>query len=120
LGYNENTLGIKAIDNMTSLAGESIIATPEIIERLRELKPQILRRFRAKEIQLFGSCIRAEQTIGSDIDILIDFEDDADLFDLSGLAIFLEEELTYRVDIVPKKSLRIELQKSIMKEALSI
>ena len=96
------------------------ISAEEILVRLRELKPQILQRFRAKEIQLFGSSVRREQDPGSDIDILVDFEDVADLFDLTGLAIFLENEFQQKVDVVPKRALREELQESILNEAVAI
>ncbi len=96
------------------------ISAEEILVRLRELKPQILQRFRAKEIQLFGSSVRREQDPGSDIDILVDFEDVADLFDLTGLAIFLENEFQQKVDVVPKGALREELQESILNEAVAI
>ena len=96
------------------------ISAEEILVRLRELKPQILQRFRAKEIQLFGSSVRREQDPGSDIDILVDFEDGADLFDLTGLAIFLENEFQQKVDVVPKRALREELQESILNEAVAI
>ena len=98
----------------------STISAEEILVRLRELKPQILQRFRAKEIQLFGSSVRREQDPGSDIDILVDFEDGADLFDLTGLAIFLENEFQQKVDVVSKRALREELQKSILDEAVAI
>ena len=96
------------------------ISAEEILVKLRELKPQILQRFRAKEIQLFGSSVRREQDPGSDIDILVDFEDGADLFDLTGLAIFLENEFQQKVDVVPKRALREELQESILNEAVAI
>ncbi len=96
------------------------ISAEEILVRLRELKPQILQRFRAKEIQLFGSSVRREQDPGSDIDILVDFEDVADLFDLAGLAIFLETEFQQKVDVVSKRALREELQEAILNEAVTI
>jgi predicted nucleotidyltransferase len=96
------------------------MSTEDLLIRLRELKPQILRKFRAKEIQLFGSNVRGEQSPGSDIDILVDFEEGADLFDLTGLAIFLEDELRRKVDVVPKRALREELQESILNEAVAV
>lgn len=92
----------------------------EILVRLRELKPQVFKKFRGKEIQLFGSNVRREQNAESDIDILVDFEDEADLFDLTGLAIFLEDELQQKVDVVPKHALRKELQESILNEAIAV
>lgn len=98
----------------------ALLSADDIIERLRELKPQIYRRFRVKGIQLFGSNVRGEQEADSDIDVLVDFEDEADLFDLSGLTIYLEEELGRNVDVVPKRSLRKELQSSVYDEAIAV
>ncbi len=45
----------------------------------------------------------------SDIDVLVDFQEDADLLDLVGLGLFLEERLGRRVDVVPRKALRKEI-----------
>jgi len=91
-----------------------------LFQRLRQLKPQIKERYKAKQLQLFGSFVRGEQKGSSDIDILVDFEEGADLFDLIGLEIYLEEELERKVDVVPRRALRVELQESILREAVSI
>ena len=64
------------------------MVTKELLEKFRALKPQIKKRYKAKQIELFGSGVRGEQTKSSDIDVLVDFEEGADLFDLTGLAIF--------------------------------
>ncbi len=98
----------------------TIIAVEDLLERFRALKPYIKKRYRAKQIELFGSNIRGEQTDSSDIDVLVDFEEEADLFDLTGLAIFLEKELQRKVDVVPKRALREELRESILKDAVTV
>ncbi len=90
-----------------------------IIKILRGIKGE-LKRYRVKKIELFGSVTRSEQSKTSDIDILVDFEEHADLFDLSGLALFLEEKLKRKVDVVPKRALRGEIKKSVLKEAISL
>lgn len=98
----------------------TVMTTEEIIERLRLLKPQILQKYRVKELKLFGSRVRKDQNQESDIDILVDFNDEADLFDLTGLSNFLEDELKQKVDIVPKSSIRQEIQDSIVNEAVAV
>ena len=95
-------------------------STKELLVRIRELKPKIMKRYKAKEIELFGSIVRGEQSGASDIDLLVEFEEGADLFDLTGLAIFLEEELGRKVDVVPKRALREELRESVLKEAMLV
>lgn len=88
--------------------------------KLQELKPIIAERYKAKQVSLFGSFVRGEQSTSSDIDVLAEFDDDADLFDLIGLTLFLEEILQCRVDVVPKRALRRELQESVLREAVAV
>jgi predicted nucleotidyltransferase len=57
--------------------------------RLRALKPELAAQYKVQGIALFGSFAREEQDEASDIDVLVDFEEGADLFDLVGLALFL-------------------------------
>ncbi len=92
----------------------------ELLSKIRKLQPRIKEQYRVKELELFGSNIRGDQKEGSDIDILVEFEEGADLFDLTGLAAFLEEELKRRVDVVPKRALREELRESILREAVPV
>jgi predicted nucleotidyltransferase len=98
----------------------TIKALEDLLERFRALKPHIKKQYRVNQIELFGSNIRGQQTESSDIDILVDFAEEADLFDLTGLAIFLEEELQRKVDVVPKRALREEIRESILKEAINV
>ena len=46
----------------------------EIKKILRDHKEELKRKFGVKEIGIFGSYVRNEQTEVSDIDILVDFE----------------------------------------------
>lgn len=92
----------------------------DILARLRSLKPELASRFKAREIGLFGSSVRGELTDASDIDVLVDFEEGADLFDLVGMALFLEEELRRRVDLVPRRALRAELKESVLSELVLV
>ncbi|ABY36679.1 MAG TPA: nucleotidyltransferase [Chloroflexus aurantiacus] len=92
----------------------------DIVSRLRELKPIISAHYKVKELGLFGSFVRGEQGANSDIDILAEFDDEADLFDLVGLTLYLEEMLQRQVDIVPKRALRAELQAAVLREVITV
>jgi predicted nucleotidyltransferase len=98
----------------------SVTNTENLLGTLRALKPEIVARYKAKEIGLFGSFVRREQNDISDVDILVDFEEGADLFDLVGLALFLEEKLQRKVDVIPKSALRIELRESVLREVVPL
>lgn len=96
------------------------IGKEDIVVTLKALKAEIAARYKAKEIGLFGSFVREQQSNISDIDVLVDFEEGADLFDLVGLALFLEEELQRKVDVVPKSALRVELRESVLREVVPL
>lgn len=89
----------------------------EIFSQLREIKEEAKRKYRVRDLAVFGSVARGEQTETSDVDVLADFEDDATLFDLTGLGLFLEEKLGRKVDVVPKRSLRKEIRDTVLHEA---
>jgi predicted nucleotidyltransferase len=62
--------------------------------------------FGVSRIGLFGSYVRGEQEIDSDVDVLVHFRKEAkNLSNLVGLADFLEDILKTRVDLVTAESL---------------
>ena len=91
-----------------------------ILRKLKELKTDLVTRYKVRKIGLFGSWIREEQRAGSDIDLLVEFDDDADLFDLIGLSLYLEEILGHPVDIVPRGALREELRDTVLKQVVVV
>jgi len=91
-----------------------------IIITIKELKQNLQEKYKIREIGIFGSIIREEEKETSDIDLLVDFKEEADFFDLIGLALFLEEKLHRRVDIVPKRALRKEIKDEVLKEVIAL
>jgi len=92
----------------------------EIINTLNSFREIIRKEYKAEVIGLFGSYVRGEQKETSDIDVIVKFLDDASLFDLVGLADFLEEKLGIKVDIVPIDTIRTEIKEDILREAVYI
>lgn len=92
----------------------------QVLGSLKVLKPEMARRFKVKEIALFGSFVRSEQNTASDIDLVVEFEEKADLFDLVALGQFLEERLGRKVDLGTKSSLRKEIRGHVLKEMISV
>lgn len=64
--------------------------------------------------------MRGEQREGSDLDVLVEFDDNANLLHLVGLAEFLEEKLHLRFDIVPESALRTEIREIVLREKVTI
>jgi predicted nucleotidyltransferase len=71
-------------------------------------------------IGIFGSLVRGEEKETSNIYILVEFNEDADLFDFVGLSLFLEEKLGRKIDIVTYDTIRTELKEQILKETIII
>ena len=71
---------------------------------------------------LFGSYSRGEETVESDIDLLVSFDSTAriSLMKLSGMSLDLEELLGREVDIVPEGSLRSYAEASVNRDKILI
>jgi predicted nucleotidyltransferase len=63
-------------------------------------------RHRGRRVRLFGSVARGDDTVASDIDLLVDFEPGSSLFDLYRLTAELESLLGHRVDVVSSGGLK--------------
>ena len=92
----------------------------EIVKTLGALRTELAERFDAKEISLFGSFVRGEQDVASDIDVLVESGTEATFFDLVRLGLFLEETFQRPVDVIPKESLRPEFREEVLWEQILI
>jgi hypothetical protein len=88
--------------------------------KLREVLPLLRERFKVKSIGVFGSYVRGEQKEGSDLDVLVEFEDDAklSLLDVAGLEIELSDLLGVNVDLVEKRDLKPYIGERILSEVI--
>lgn len=92
----------------------------ELTKLLKTNKDVICSEYKAHIIGVFGSYARGQQKQGSDIDILVKFNEGATLFDLVGLGDFLEDLLGLKVDIVSERALRAELRNRILAEVVEV
>ncbi len=70
---------------------------------LQKHRPILAKEFQVKEINLFGSYVRGEETSVSDVDILVEFEKPIGL-KIVDLKDYLERILGIKVDVVSKKA----------------
>jgi hypothetical protein len=90
----------------------------EIQSVLSKHKEGLMKQYRIKEIGIFGSYVRGEQKRGSDIDILVEFDEIPDIFQLIDLEDDLRELLKKKVDLVRKGAIRPELKDGILNEVV--
>ena len=83
-----------------------------MIENLRttvvEMKDVIREKYKAEIKGIFGSYVRSDFHADSDLDLLVDFDDGADLMDHVNLQRFLEDRLECKIDVISQRSHREE------------
>jgi len=92
----------------------------EILVLKRNELNALAQKHGASNIRIFGSVARREETTCSDIDLLVDMDEDASLFDLARLKNDLEDLLGRNIDITTKPALHPMLADAILKEAIAL
>lgn len=94
----------------------------EIKKKLKGLEPLLREKFKVKRIGVFGSYLRGEEKRGSDVDILVEFEETATigLLGFINLESYLSKVLGIKVDLVEKAALKPRIGKHILEEVVHI
>ena len=88
----------------------------EIIDIIRNSKPVLETRYGVNRLGLFGSYVREQQRKKSDIDLLVSFNHEIDLFQFLDLREFLETRLRHKVDLVMESALKPAIGRRILAE----
>ena len=88
----------------------------EVINIIRDTKPELATRYGVERLGLFGSYVRGQHRKRSDIDILVSFNREIDLFDFVDLREYLEARLQHKVDLVMESALKPAIGKRILDE----
>ncbi len=83
------------------------------------MKPTLKETFFVERLGFFGSFATGDQTIDSDVDILVEFSKPLgwEFFDLKSS---LEKEFQRKVDLVSVKALKNQLRESILKQTIFV
>jgi uncharacterized protein len=89
--------------------------TPNMLKAIKDL----CERYRAKELSIFGSALREDFRTDSDIDLLVEFEPEAQIgfVTLSRMQRELSAILNRPVDLVPKGGLKAKIRESVISSA---
>ena len=93
------------------------------LERLQRLKAEIYRiakKHNAEKVYVFGSCARKEETPGSDVDLLVEFNRSATLFDQMDIQDEVQSLLNCKVDVVSKRGLHPYIERRVLAEAVPL
>ncbi len=80
------------------------------------------RRWKVAELSLFGSVLRADFAVGSDVDVLVEFLPEADwsLYEWVDMGEELTAMLGRRVDLVSKRGLRNPFRRRAILESCEV
>ncbi len=93
-----------------------------IAKKLKEILPSISEKYGISELGIFGSYIRNEHSVESDIDILVTLKDPVQigLFEFWQLEDELSHYLNLKVDLVDQAVLKAQIGKRILREVIYI
>lgn len=91
-----------------------------LLTRNRDQVLALARSHRVSNVRVFGSVARGDDDAASDIDLLVDLEPGADLLDLAGLEVELQDLLGRRIDLVPARMLRPHVAPKALEEAVAL
>lgn len=112
-------LGLRAIVGSSAGTVASVDRRDAVLETHRTAIRVAAERAKARSISLVGSVARDEDTDRSDYDFLVEFDDDADLFDIAGLQVDLTELLGRHVDVVDSSAVR-ESHRGMFEDAIPL
>jgi uncharacterized protein len=92
----------------------------EVVAILKKELPKLRTLHHVSRIALFGSYARGEQRRGSDIDLLVEFEEPVGFIEFMNLEFYLKKLLGVRVDLVTPDALKPITRPRILKEAVYV
>lgn len=90
----------------------------EVKQWLMQHRVELQERYQVKELGIFGSYIREEQTETSDVDVLVEFSETPSLLKFINLENYLSDNLGVKVDLVHKSGLKPRLGERILAEVV--
>ena len=91
----------------------------EIKKMLEQLKPELARKFHVQTIGLFGSIVRDDFSLSSDVDIIVDFDRPIGI-EFIDLADYMEQHLQKKVDLVSRRGVKDKYFKAIEREIIYV
>jgi predicted nucleotidyltransferase len=86
------------------------------LEQIRKHKAELANDYHVARLGVFGSVARGEATITSDVDILVEFTEDVDIFQFIKLQQYLSDLLGKKVDLVTPAALKPMIKDKIIRE----
>ena len=86
----------------------------------RDAIREIALRHRVKNVRVFGSALRGDDTYDSDMNLLVDPTPETTLMDIGAIRYELKELLGLPVDVLTPKALPDKFRDQVIKESLPV
>lgn len=96
------------------------MARTTTVESIRDRLIPLLRRHGVVRAAVFGSMARGKAEDGSDLDLVVEFEDGRTLLDLVGLRQDLTEALGREADVVTYDALHPRIRERVAREQVPV
>jgi predicted nucleotidyltransferase len=92
----------------------------DIINTISLNMPLFRSQFHIRQLGVFGSVARGEQTDESDVDILVEFDSPVGFFEFIRLENQLSKTLDRKVDLVSRNALKPSIKEEILNETIYV
>jgi predicted nucleotidyltransferase len=92
----------------------------ELLARHRDTIRQVVATHRAGNPRVFGSVAHGEDTEDSDLDLLVEPQEQMSLFDLGAIITELNELLGIRVDVATPAALPDSMRQRVLRDAVPV
>jgi predicted nucleotidyltransferase len=90
------------------------------IEEIKSKIVPILKQHGIKKAAIFGSFVKGEVKSSSDVDVLVEIQNDMSLLDFVGMKLELEAAINRKVDLVEYETIKPLMREKILSEQVAI
>jgi len=109
--------GVFDVQPRASLRGRRVA---KFVTVLHQHQAELTSRYKVRTLGLFGSYVHGRQRKGSDLDVLVEFDDPPGLLELIDLEYYLGDLLGVKVDLVMKDALKPRIGRRILAEVVPV
>lgn len=98
---------------------EAMKLKDQLLDKLRSAKPMLCAKYPIRSLALFGSVSRGEETLGSDVDVLVEFSQPVGM-QFIRLAEELQALLGRKVDLVSRGGIKPGYYEAIREDLIDV
>lgn len=102
------------------MSTDKVYSIEEIKNTLKNEETFLRQKYSVNKFLLFGSYAKGEQTPDSDIDLLVEFQETIDMFEMVDLQDYLQNLFGKKVDLGTPKGLKSFIKNTIINEAIAL